>query len=74
MNSQIESFSKYRIKLFVLKIHYFKVLKNQRMKIRLLFGRNSQFEGLSLKKKNTLISLIEFTSKEIYFVISLIFF
>lgn len=50
MNSQIESFSKYIIKLLVLKIYYLKVLKNQRMKIRLIFGRNSQFEELSLSK------------------------
>lgn len=34
------------------------------MKIR-LFGKNRQFEELSLKN---LISLIEFTSKEIHFV------
>lgn len=61
MNSQIESFSKHIIKLFVLKIFCFKVFKNQRMKIKLVFGTYNQFEELSQK---ILISLIEFTSKE----------
>lgn len=41
MNSQSESVSKYIIKLFVFKIHCLKVLKKQRMKIRLIFGKNS---------------------------------